>query len=101
MLIKTVPISHLSSLKDAKTVIIFGSAARGDWYKDSDIDIFIFGSKDGFEKHKYEMRLKRDIELHVFRSKYELGKVKSGLIGNVVNGYLVKGSIQDFAKVTA
>ncbi len=34
-------ISKLLSLNKAKTVIIFGSTIKGDWYKDSDIDIFV------------------------------------------------------------
>lgn len=85
---------------NAKTVIIFGSIARGDWYKDSDIDIFIFGNPKGLEKHKYEIKLHRDIELHVFDSKKEIKDVKTGLINNVINGFIIKGNIQEFAKVS-
>lgn len=92
-------ISHILSLKKIKTAIIFGSTAKGDWYKDSDIDIFIYGEVKGFNKHKYEIKLRRDIEAHIFRSKREIKKVKTGLIKNVVNGHLIKGSIQDFAEV--
>ena len=35
---------HLSRLKNIKTAILFGSYARGDWSKSSDIDIFIYGN---------------------------------------------------------
>jgi len=93
-------IRHLLRL-DAKTIIIFGSAAKGDWYKGSDIDIFVFGKTKRFEKHKYELVLKRDIELHMFKDKKDIKAVESGLIQNISNGYIVKGSLQDFAKVTA
>jgi predicted nucleotidyltransferase len=92
-------IPKLLSLKDAKTVIIFGSIARGDWYEDSDIDIFIFGNPTDFNRQIYEERLHRSIELHTFHTKKDIEKVKSGLIENVVNGYIVKGRIQDFADV--
>src|SRR3989338_11357045 len=37
----------LLTLKEAKTVILFGSIIKGDWYKDSDIDIFIYGETHG------------------------------------------------------
>jgi predicted nucleotidyltransferase len=92
--------SHLLSLKKAKSIVVFGSVARGDWYKDSDIDVFIFGSLEGLEKIKYEQKLKRDIELHVFETKKEIDQVRSGLINNVVNGFIVKGTIQEFAEVS-
>ncbi len=93
-------IKDLISLEKAKTIILFGSITRGDWYKDSDIDIFIYGTSKGFEKHKYELKLHRDIELHVFETKNEIKKVKSGLINNVINGYIIKGGIQDIAEVS-
>ena len=88
----------LLSLKNAKTVIIFGSAIRGDWYKDSDIDIFVLGNTDDFDKGIYELKLRRVIELHVFDDLKEIKKVKTGLMRNIINGYLVKGQIQDVTK---
>ena len=92
-------INYIMSLSDVKTAIIFWSIAKGDWYKDSDIDIFIFGNPKKIEKHKFELKLKRDIELHIFESRQEIKEIKSGLIKNVINGYLIKGKIQDFAEV--
>ena len=93
-------VNHLLSLEKVKTAIIFGSIAKGDWYKDSDIDLFIYGESKGIDKHKYELNLKHDIELHIFKSKQEIKKVRTGLIKNIVDGYIIKGSIQDFAKVS-
>src|SRR3989344_2797180 len=92
-------IQQLSSLKTANTIIIFGSWIKGDWYKNSDIDIFIYGSAEGFNKHFYEIKLDRIIELHSFNNKHEIKEVKTGLIKNVVNGYLIKGQIKDIAEV--
>lgn len=88
-------IQQLLSLQQAKTVIIFGSITRGDWYKDSDIDIFILGSAQGLSKQRFEQKLQRPIELHIFENKKEIYNVKTGLVQNVLNGYLVKGQIQD------
>ncbi|MBS3169755.1 nucleotidyltransferase domain-containing protein [Candidatus Woesearchaeota archaeon] len=89
----------LFSLKNAKTIIVFGSSIKGDWYKESDIDLFIYGDIDEFDKSVYELKLKRHIELHIFENKNELEKVKTGLIKNVINGYIIKGQIQDIAEV--
>lgn len=93
-------IGHIISLKKVRTAIIFGSIARGDWYKGSDIDIFIYGIPKGINKYRYEIKLHRDIELHIFESKEEIKKVKTGLIKNIINGYIIKGSVQDFAEVS-
>jgi predicted nucleotidyltransferase len=93
-------ISKLLSLNKAKTVILFGSIMRGDWYKDSDIDVFVFGDISDFDKNLYELRLNKNIELHIFENKEEIKEVKTGLIKNIINGYVLKGQIQDFAEVT-
>ena len=93
-------ISHLIRLEKIKTAIIFGSAAKGDWYKNSDIDLFVYGDIKTLEKHKYEKRLNKEIELHIFNNKKDIKNIKTGLIKNVVNGYLIKGSIHDFVKVS-
>src|SRR3989344_1991484 len=88
-------IPKLLSLKTAKTIILFGSIVKGDWYKDSDIDIFVFGDISGFDKKLYELTLQKNIELHIFQNKEEIKKVRTGLIKNVINGYVIKGQIQD------
>jgi len=92
-------IPKLLSIETAKTVIIFGSIARGDWYKDSDIDIFVFGNLTDFNKKLYELKLHRHIELHIFRNMKEIQRVKTGLVKNIINGYVLKGQIQDVVKV--
>jgi predicted nucleotidyltransferase len=84
---------------EAKTIIIFGSTIKGDWYKNSDIDIFIFGNFRKFNKNIYELLLKRNIELHLFQNKEELNEIKSGLLNNIINGYVLKGQIQDLVKI--
>lgn len=92
-------IPGLISLDSAKTIILFGSAARGDWYKNSDIDIFILGNASDFDKKPYEEKLHMNIELHTFQDRDEINDVKTGLIKNVINGYVIKGQIQDIAEV--
>jgi len=92
-------IPKLLSLKNAKTIIFFGSIAKGDWYKDSDIDIFIFGDIGDFDKSIYELKMGKHIELHIFKDKDEIQEVRTGLIKNIINGYVVKGQIQDIAEV--
>jgi predicted nucleotidyltransferase len=92
-------IQKLLSMESAKTIVIFGSMIKGDWYKDSDIDIFILGKSPDFDRKAYESRLGRDIELHVFHGERDMKDVKTGLLKNVMNGYLIKGSMQDIAAI--
>src|SRR3989344_7541295 len=54
-------ISQFLSLKNVRTVIIFGSFIKGDWYKDSDIDVFIYGNPDDFDKTRYELSIGKHI----------------------------------------
>lgn len=92
-------IQKLLSIKEASTIILFGSMIKGDWYKDSDIDIFFYGNLGNFDKSIYEQKLSRHIQLHLFKTKEEIMEVKTGLIQNVIDGYVVKGTIQNFIKI--
>ena len=93
-------LNHLYSLKNADAVIIFGSFSRSDWYKNSDIDIFIYGDEEGLKIADYELRLGRDVQPFLCRSKEELAKLSNGLIKNIIKGDLIRGNI-DFIKVEA
>lgn len=86
-------ISHLMSLKKAKTIIIFGSIVRWDWYKESDIDLFIFGDAEDLHIGKYELKLHRDIQVFICKDKKDLYKFGQGLIRNIIEGYTIKGDI--------
>ncbi|MBN2454190.1 nucleotidyltransferase domain-containing protein [Candidatus Woesearchaeota archaeon] len=92
-------IAGLLSLEKAKTIILFGSIVKGDWYKGSDIDIFVLGNIPDFDRKLYEEKTGKRIEMHVFEGKAEIKEVKTGLIKNVINGYVIKGQIQDIAEV--
>lgn len=85
---------HLVSLKQAKAVILFGSFARADWYKESDIDIFIYGKDNELEQGKYETKLKHEIQVHCAENKAEL-KNMDKLLPYILSGEFIKGSIQE------
>lgn len=87
-------LDHLASLKKAKVVILFGSFSRSDWYKDSDIDIFVYGNDENLEQGKYELKLHRDIQVHTAKNISELKKMDK-MLPYILSGDFVKGSIQD------
>ena len=86
-------LNHLSSLPKADTVILFGSYSRSDWYKESDIDIFIHGDAQGLNVANYELKLHRDIQLFICQDKKELTKLGPDLIKNIIKGNFIKGDL--------
>ncbi len=91
-------LNHLCSLEKAKTIVLFGSFSRSDWYKNSDIDIFIYGNPEGLRLADYELKLHRGIQLFVCQTRKELVKMGAGLIRNVIKGDFIKGDL-DFVEV--
>ena len=85
---------HLESL-NAQTIVIFGSFSRADWHSKSDIDLFIIGNDANLEKGKFESILHREIQLFTFKNQKEVKNINPNLISNVINGYFVKGEIQN------
>ena len=91
-------LAHLISLPKAKTVIIFGSMVRGDWYTDSDIDVFIYGNAEGLHDFGYGLKLKREIQVFECETEKNLEKYRPGLLRNISEGYIIKGELS-FIKV--
>ena len=87
-------LEHLASLPKAKVVILFGSFSRWDWYKDSDIDVFIYGSDDDLEQGKYELKLHREIQVHAAKNKHDLKRIDK-MIPYIIAGDFIKGSMED------
>lgn len=92
-------LSYLQSLEDVKTVVIFGSFSRSDWYTDSDIDVFILGNPKELNTVKYWAKLHKQIEPHIYHNLEEIKKIRSGLMKNVLDGYLVKGNLRELIGV--
>src|SRR3989344_3350369 len=87
-------IRHLLTLPQTKTIAAFGSFVRGDWYKESDIDLFIYGSPTGLKIEKYRRSLGRPIHLILCRNNQELTSFSQGILKDAMAGYTIRG---DFA----
>ncbi|MBC8501064.1 MAG: nucleotidyltransferase domain-containing protein [DPANN group archaeon] len=99
MLHKSRFLNHLRSLRGAKTIILFGSFSTGDWYEESDIDLFIYGETEGFEQGKYESKLGKEIQLFTAKNRKDFEKIGTRLIKNIIRGDIIKGEL-DFIKVS-
>lgn len=92
-------LSHLTSLPKAQAIIMFGSMSRWDWNKESDIDLFVYGDLEGFDKGAFRAKLGREIETFVCKDKEELARLKPAFLRNILEGYLIKG-VLNFVQVT-
>ncbi len=86
---------YFQTLEKAKTVIIFGSYARGDWHTESDIDVFIYGDVNPLHIKTFYSTLGRELDVHTFKSLKEIRDIRSGLMNNVIDGLVIKGRIHD------
>jgi len=88
---------HLNSLKNVKTAILFGSFARGDWSKSSDIDLFLYGDDRYFAKGEFESKIKREIQLFSYKDPNRIKKILDPkLLLNIVKGFNIKESLEPF-----
>ena len=92
-------IKYLQSLKDAKVIIIYGSFISGDWYDDSDVDVFIYGNIGDIIDAPWVglgwKGLLRVVEFHTFQTKEQIRNISLGFMKNVAKGYFVKGDLKD------
>src|SRR3989338_6951522 len=76
-----------------KNIIIFGSFSRWDWYKESDIDLFIYGDSEGLKILPFRKKLRRDIEVFHVSDLQKLKKMPPALLKNIIEGYHLKGKL--------
>lgn len=74
-------------------VILFGSAARGEDVKESDIDIFLLAKEKEIDLSKYESVLMRKISLHFSD---DFNKLPKELRNNIINGVVLRGYLKVF-----
>ncbi len=98
-LIQTGFYDHLLSLAGVKSLILFGSLSRDDWYCGSDIDLFIYGNDSNLELAKFEKVLGRDIQLFTCRNKTDILNLGKPLLNNILKGNLIKGDL-NFVEVS-
>ena len=80
-------IQYISKISNFPTIILFGSLAKGEANKNSDIDLYIDSNKIEINLSKFEKILKRKIELH-FKPSIKNINLKN----NILNGLVLNGS---------
>jgi len=86
-------INHIYDSCTPDTIILFGSASKGEDIESSDIDLYVAGPKHTLVLDKYEKLINRNISL-LFEE--DFSKLSKELKNNILNGIILKGYLQVF-----
>jgi predicted nucleotidyltransferase len=86
-------LDYLSDSCMPDTIVLFGSASRGEDTKDSDLDIFLGCPEKELVLGRFEKILKRKISLF-FGGNFD--KLSKELKNNIINGALLRGYLRVF-----
>ncbi len=86
-------VKYLDNLCMPDVIVLFGSAARGEDIRTSDIDIFLECKEKKLELGKFEKRLGKKISTFFSES---FGKLSNELKNNIINGIRLKGYLKVF-----
>ena len=84
-------INYLEDELTPKCIILFGSAGKGEYYKKSDIDIYIQADEKKISLIKFENILKHKINLFF---EEDLNKLSKELFNNIINGIKLSGYLK-------
>ena len=84
-------VDYLEKRLYPKSIILFGSGAKGEYVKDSDLDIFVQSKEQELDLTEFERKLGHKINLF-FEEKFE--KLSSELFNNIINGIKLSGYIK-------
>jgi predicted nucleotidyltransferase len=89
-------IKYLDEIFEIPTIILFGSARKGNLNSNSDIDICIISEKKTeIDLKKFEKIIGREIQPFIFTKK-EFKKLEKELLNNIINGIVLTGFIEAF-----
>lgn len=80
-------ISRLEKHYFNRPIILYGSLAKGEARKESDVDIAIIRGKALYDLSIYEKKLKRNIQVMLFKN---VEGIPKNLINEIMNGYVLK-----------
>ena len=84
-------IEYLDKKISPNVIILFGSAAKGEDTKKSDIDIYIEAKENKLDLSKFEKDFEKKIDLFFYQN---INKVPKNLRNNIVNGTKLQGFLE-------
>ncbi|MBI2576797.1 nucleotidyltransferase domain-containing protein [Candidatus Woesearchaeota archaeon] len=74
-----------------RCIVVFGSFAKGEYVKSSDIDLFVQAKEKGIDLSRFEKRLNHKVSLF-FEESFE--NISDELFNNIINGIKLGGYIK-------
>ncbi len=90
-IIKSKVLDYIEEETNPRCIILFGSYAKAEYDKNSDIDLFVQAPETKIAPTKYEKKLGHKINV-LFEP--ELEKLSKELLNNIVNGVKLRGFIK-------
>jgi len=84
-------LEYIDNQLSPDTIILFGSAAKGEDNYESDMDLYVQTERKEIKLEKYEKKLKRKIQLFIYKDVKEAPKE---LRNNIINGIKLGGYIR-------
>lgn|SRR3989338_7659401 len=84
-------IDYLEKELAPKCIIVFGSVAKGEYARESDIDIFVQSHSRQIRLEKYEKQIHHRINIFF---EPNISKLSGELLNNVANGFKLKGFLK-------
>jgi len=75
------------------SIILFGSASKGEDIKESDIDLFVQSKEKKLDLKKYSKLLNREVSLFF---QEDFNKLNKEIKNNIINGIILKGYLKVF-----
>ncbi|MFH1051681.1 MAG: nucleotidyltransferase domain-containing protein [bacterium] len=79
---------RINEISNPELIYLFGSYAKGNWHKDSDIDVAVIFDKlnvDRYDIMKKILRIRRDIDLKIEPIIFEKGVDPSGFLQTIID----------------
>src|SRR3989338_6328017 len=85
-------IEHLNTVFSPSCIILFGSFRKGDYVKNSDVDLFIETTKKAEPNlEKFERKLKHKLHISKDSDINNINKSNPRLFNNIINGIKLEG----------
>jgi len=86
-------VSFLADKFVPSTIVLFGSASRGEDVEDSDMDLLVIAREKKVELEEFEKKVRRKVFLHF---EERISSIPKELLNNIVNGIVVYGYLEVF-----
>ena len=86
-------LDYLEEKTSCEVIYLFGSTAKGEDTKESDIDIYVQAPETKINIEKYEKKLNKKIQLFFAE---DIKKLHVGMRNNILNGTKLRGYIKIF-----